>query len=113
MTRSQDLSGGNNSTNLQAGRDVVQFGLTYDQARQVTLDVFEANFLRMVGAAGDLVRERVEQFIREYLDKLQAVNPSALNGVQDPDILKSIYVAQEGFARSGEEDLEKVLVDRK
>lgn len=111
MARSQDLSGGNNSTNLQAGRDVVQFGLTYDQARQVTLDVFEANFLRMVGAAGDLVRERVEQFIREYLDKLQAVNPSALNGVQDPDILKSIYVAQEGFACSGEQDLEKVLVD--
>jgi hypothetical protein len=123
MRRGQELSSGDHARNAQAGRDafqaghdivqgdVYQFGLTYDQARQLTLDVFEANFLRMVGAAGDLVRDRVEHFIREYLDKLQVVNPSALSGVQDPDILKSIYVAQEGFARSGEGDLEKVLID--
>ena len=125
MPQAHELSAGDHSNNTQAGRDAVQaghdviqprgdvyqFGLTYDQARQLTLDVFEANFLRMVGAAGDLVRDRVEQFIRDYLDQLQAVNPSALSGVQDPDVLKSIYVAQEGFARSGEEDLEKVLVD--
>lgn len=125
MRRSQDLSAGNHSTNLQgerdvfqagqdivqAGRDVVLVGITYDQARQIALDVFEANFLRLVGVAQDVARDRAERIVRDFADKLQAQDPNGLESMRDPDMLRSLYAAQEGYACSGEADLEKSLVD--
>jgi hypothetical protein len=125
MTPKQEQSAGDQSTNSQAGRDsfqaghdliqargnVYQVGVTYDQARQIAIDVFEANFIRLVGAAADLARDRAEKIARDLLDALMVRNPKALGSMQDPDMLRALYAAQEGYACSGEEDLEKSLVD--
>jgi hypothetical protein len=109
--RGHDQAGGEGSTNLQAGRDIVYHGVTAAEARQIVLDVYNANFLKLAGIAKDVAHDRAERVTRDYLEKLQAENPLGLNSVQDPDMLNSIFVAQKAFAYSGEEDLEKVLVD--
>jgi hypothetical protein len=111
VSRSQDQTAGEGSTNLQAGRDIVYHGVTAAEARQIALDVYNANFLKLVGVAENVARDRAEQITRDYLEKLQAENPDGLNSVQDPDMLNTILSAQKAFAYSGEEDLEKVLVD--
>jgi hypothetical protein len=110
VPRSQDLSGGPDSTNLQAGRDIV-YGVTAAEARQIALDVYNANFLKLAGVAEDVARDRAERITRDYLGKLQAENPAGLGSVQDPDMLQAIYTAQKAYAVSGEEDLERTLVD--
>ena len=111
MPRSQDLSGGSDSTNLQAGRDIVYNGVTAAEVREIALDVYEANILRLTGIAEDVARGRAERITQDYLEKLKSGNPAALNSIQDPDMLNTIFTAQKAFAYSGEEDLEKVLVD--
>jgi hypothetical protein len=111
MPRSQDQTGGEGSTNLQAGRDIVYNGVTAAEARQIALDVYNANFLKLAGIAEDVARGRAERITRDYLEKLQAENPDGLNSVQDPDMLQALYAAQKAYACSGEEDLEKTLVD--
>jgi hypothetical protein len=111
VVRSQEQSGGPDSNNFQAGRDIVHHGVTATEARTIALDVFEANFLRLVGVAQDVARDRAERITRDYLSKLQAGNPGALNSVQDPDMLYTIYTAQKAYARSGDEELERALVD--
>ena len=111
MPRSQDLSGGQGSTNLQAGNDIViNTGVTVTEARCIALDIFKSNFLAMTGVAEQTVRERVEKITNEYLEQLEKRNPSLLATVQDPDMLQSIYSAQKGYACSGEEDLESALI---
>ena len=111
MPRSQDLSGGSDSTNLQAGRDIVYNGVTAAEVREIALDVYEANILRLTGIAEDVARGRAERITLDYLEKLKSGNPAALNSIQDPDMLNTIFTAQKAYAYSGEEDLEKVLVD--
>jgi hypothetical protein len=111
VLRSQEQTGGPDSTNFQAGRDIVHNGVTATEARNIALDVFNANFLRLVGVAEDVARDRAERITRDYLEKLQAENPNALNSVQEPDMLQAIYTAQKAYACSGEEELEKTLVD--
>jgi hypothetical protein len=125
MTPKQEQSAGDQSTNSQAGRDsfqaghdviqargnVYQVGMTYDQARQIATDVFDANFIRLAGAAADLARDRAEKIIRDLMDALMERNPKSLDSMQDPDMLRVLYAAQEGYVCSGEEDLEKSLVD--
>jgi hypothetical protein len=111
VPRSQDLSGGPDSTNLQAGRDIVYNGVTATQAREIALDVYNANFLKLAGVAEDVARDRAERITREFVEALQARNPAGLASMGDPDMLRTLYNAQEGYACSGEDDLEQALID--
>jgi hypothetical protein len=104
------LHAGSHSTNLQAGRDIV-CGVSATEARQIALDVYDANFLKLAGVADDVARDRAERITREFVETLQARNPSGLANMGDPDMLRALYAAQEGYACSGEDDLEKALVD--
>ena len=100
MRPSQDLSGGPESTNLQAGRDIT-YGVTATEARQIALDVYNANYLKLAGVAEDTARDRAERITRDFIETLQARNPAGLKGMGDPDMLRTLYAAQEGFACSG------------
>jgi hypothetical protein len=111
VPRSQDQSGGPDSTNLQAGRDIVYNGVTAIEARQIALDVYDANFLKLAGVAEDVARGRAERITREFVDTLQVRNPAGLTSMGDPDMLRALYAAQEEYACSGEDDLEEALID--
>lgn len=112
MPASQKQSGGDDSTNLQAGNNITIYqGATFEETRQIALDVFDANFLRLTEAAADLAHARVEQFTRNLIDEMQHRAPAALTNVADPDMLRTIYRAQEEYACSGDSDLEQVLID--
>jgi hypothetical protein len=86
-------------------------GISVAAARDIALDVFKANFLTLSGVAEQTARDRAERITREYLEKLERCNPGGLANIQDPDMLQAIYTAQKGYACSGEEDLESVLID--
>jgi hypothetical protein len=111
MRPNQEQSGGDGAVNAQAGRDVVVNGITASDALEIADSVFWKNFLTLGGAAEDVLRVRVERIVHDFVGKLQAENPAGLNSMADPDMLKAIYAAQEGYACSGEEDLEKALID--
>ena len=112
MSHRQAQHGGSDSTNLQAGRDiVVHNGVTVGEARQIALDVYNANALKLAGVAEGIARDRAERITRDFIYGLQSKDPEALANIGDPDMLATLYVAQEAYARSGESDLERVLVD--
>jgi hypothetical protein len=112
MSKTQSQSSGDDSQNIQAGRDVVvHVGVTVEQARQIALDVFHANFVKLSEAAAELAETRAEKLTRDFLEELQKRAPHALSSVHDPDMQRAIFNAQREYACSGEEDLDKVLVD--
>jgi hypothetical protein len=100
--------GGNSSTNIQVGGDV-HFGLTYNEARQIALDVFKGNFLVMAGAAAEIAADRAKEFTEDFLRKLQERNPRLLGCSMDPDFQYSLFVAQREYAKSGEKQLAEIL----
>jgi hypothetical protein len=81
------------------------------EARQIALDVYNANFLRLAGVAEDVARDRAERITRDYIETQQTRNPAGLASMGDPDMLRTLYAAQEGYACSGEDDLEEALID--
>jgi hypothetical protein len=111
MKRGQQQSAGADSTNFQAGGDIVYLGPTVTEIRDIALDVFKSNFLTLSGVAEQTARDRAERITREFLEELMKRTPGAINNVQDPDMLQAVYTAQKGYACSGEEDLESALVD--
>jgi hypothetical protein len=106
----QEQTGGNNSTNIQAGTVIVN-GITYEQAHQIALDVFRSNALVLAGEAKDIASARAEQITERFLKELAEKNPAALQSASDPDFQHSVFEAQKAFARSGDENLEDILVN--
>lgn len=106
----QKQSGGDNSTNIQAGNVIIN-GISYSEVRQIAQDVFESNFLKLKGDAFDIARTRANQFIEDYLKELQEKHPEGLAKSIDPDMQYAIFEAQREFARSGDEELSKLLIN--
>jgi hypothetical protein len=106
----QKQKSGDNSVNIQAGGNV-NFGLTYQDAKQIALDVFEQNFFQLVGVANEVATQRAEEITEEFLKELQKRNPEGIKCAQDPDFQYALFTAQKEYARSGNKDLEGILVD--
>ena len=108
----QRQEGGRESSNYQAGRDlVVQSGASIEEVRQISLDVFRENFLELRGVAEDVAKARAEAITNAFLEKLEQQGSADLANASDPDLQRAIFDAQREYACSGEEDLETALVD--
>ncbi|MFI8356783.1 LPO_1073/Vpar_1526 family protein [Streptomyces cyaneofuscatus] len=96
---------GDNSVNIQG--DVVNFGVSYRDAREIAKDVFEENIVKFTEVAREIASERAH----ELTDKLISSLPiEALESLKDPDVQRSLFFAQQEFACSGEKDLGELLV---
>lgn len=109
---SQSQKAGQDSTNVQAGRDVAIFqGLSYSEAKDVALSVFKENFIALKGEAEKTARERAEELTEDFLKRMEARFPGGVDSAADPDMQRTVFRAQEGYACSGDADLEKALVE--
>lgn len=102
--------GGEKSTNLQGQNVNVYNGISYSDARDIALDVFKANFLELSQNAATLAKERAEHLVDEFLNKMGESKPNKIDRIQDPDMQYALFSAQKEYARSGEKDLEDMLV---
>lgn len=111
MTQQRQESG-DESTNVQAGRDVTVYaGISVDEVREIALDVFRKNYIELSGIAVDVARGRAERITEDFLVELERRLPAGLQSATDPDMQRALFNAQSEFACSGEDDLERALVD--
>lgn len=103
--------GGADSTNLQGQNVVINNGINYNDAKEIALDVFKANFLELSQSAALIAKKRAEELIDEFLKRLIEKDPTKINKIQDPDIQYAIFTAQKEYAKSGEKNLEEMLID--
>lgn len=106
----QEQQGGDSAVLVQAGRDV-QVGITYDQARQIALDVFRANFLELSASAAEIAIARARAFIEDYLETQRSRNPGGIGAANDPGFQHALYEAEKAYASTGDSDLKDVLID--
>lgn len=103
--------GGNNSTNLQGQNVVLNTGITYSDAKEIALDVFKTDFIELSQSAANIAKQRAEELVDNFLNKLEEKNPSKLDMMEDPDMQYAIFTAQKEYARSGEKEMEDMLVN--
>jgi hypothetical protein len=105
----QRQRGGDGSANIQA--QVVKFGIGYEDAKNIAMDVFDQNFHKLAAQAQLLAFERAEEFTLNYLSQMHEREPLAVENISDPGIQSDILAAQSGYAKTGDEDLGQILVD--
>lgn len=107
----QKQESGDDSTNLQAQSITINQGITYSDAKEIALDVYKANFLQLSQDAAQVARERAEELTDDFLQKLQQENESAIESMNEPSMQAALYEAQKQYAKTGDKDLEGLLVD--
>lgn len=107
----QKQQGGDSSTNLQGQSIIINQGISYSDARDIALDVYKANFIQLSQDAADLARKRAEELTDSFLEKLKETQEIAINEMQQPAMQTALYEAQKQYAKSGDKNLEFMLVD--
>lgn len=103
--------GGENSINLQGQNVVVNQGITYRDAKDIALDVFNSNFEKLSQKAAEIALQRAEELVGDFLRTMKERSPESINSFEDPGMQHAIFTAQKEYARTGDKDLSDMLVD--
>lgn len=101
---------GDESVNLQAGGNIV-VGVSYQDARQIALDVYKANAVELAAEAKQAAIARAEELTDRFLGELKDKNAQAVSQASRPDFQIALLEAQKSYARTGDKELASVLVD--
>jgi len=105
----QKQEGGENSTNLQANNITVNQGLSYHDARDIALDIYNSNFVKLSESAANIAVERAISFSERFLTELYENNSNAAAAFETPALQSALYNAQKEYAKSGEQYLADTL----
>ncbi len=109
--KNQKQQAGNDSTNLQAQSITVYQGISYSDAKEIALDVYRANFLQLSQDAAQIACNRAEELTDNFLRQLEVENKAAIDSMREPAMQAALYEAQKQYAKTGDKDLEGLLVD--
>lgn len=107
----QNQEAGDGSTNLQGQTITIHQGISYSDAKQIALDVYRSNFMQLSQDAAKLARERAEELTDDFLAQLSKTNSAAVDELRTPSMQAAIFEAQKHYAKTGDKDLEELLVD--
>lgn len=107
----QKQESGDSSTNLQGKNITINQGISYTDAKEIALDVYKTNFIQLSQEAAELARARAEELTDNFLIKLKEENEAAVSEMNTPSMQAALYEAQKQYAKTGDKNLEGLLVD--
>ncbi|WP_293006091.1 LPO_1073/Vpar_1526 family protein [Nitrosomonas sp.] len=109
FNNSKELVAGNDSLNVQAG--VIKVGLTYSECKEIFLDLFNANFPKLLEQAGRIAHERAEYISQKIFLELFNRNPQSIIKFSQPDLQCDLLTVQREYARQGNIEIGDLLVE--
>lgn len=113
-----EQSGGKNSTNIQNNDmstnslTVINQGMTYNDTKQMLLDLMSEEEKKYKGIALQIIDEKLKDFSNEFLDKLYAKEgDQGLFKLSMPSIQYSVFNAQKGNWLDESGELKSTYVD--
>ncbi len=111
MMKDKKQEGGDGSSNIQAENVNVYNGITYNDAKEIALDVFNSNFIRLKSEAAQIALERAEEITEKIIKELNEKSPESLEEFKNPAMQDALFQTQKEYAKSGDKELGDLLVD--
>jgi hypothetical protein len=105
------IDAGNQSINNQATSITNHIGLSYSDVKEIALDLFKSNFLKLKDEAAALASERATEITNKFLKRMKDFAPDSLNEFATPGMQDTFFQAQKEYAISGDVDLADMLVE--
>ncbi|WP_409074271.1 LPO_1073/Vpar_1526 family protein [Micromonospora chalcea] len=101
--------GGDNSTLYQAS--VAHYGISYADAKEIALDVFQKNFLQLSEEAAEVAARRAEAATEAFFKQLQSKYPEAIAAAREPGFQRALFSVQLNAACSEDGAMDGLLVE--
>jgi hypothetical protein len=108
---SQKQDAGDNSTNLQVQKVIVNQGISYSDAKEIANDVFKTNFIELKKEAAIVAQVRAEEITDKVISQLSERHPESINEFETPALQDALFTVQKQYAISGDDNLGDLLVD--
>lgn len=105
----QQIEAGDNSRNIQV-RGNLTCGISYTEARQIALDVFNANCQKLMNEAAQTANIRANEIIDDFIKRLYAEQPELSYKLKEPSIQYSAYSVIKNYVKTGDVDLKENLL---
>jgi len=105
----QKQEGGDSSQNIQINGNVTS-GITYTEARQIALDVFNANCQTLMREAAHTSEVRANEIVDEFIKKLYEEHPELSHRLQEPSIQYSTFSVIKNYVKTGDSELKEQLL---
>lgn len=106
---SQKLEAGDNSQNIQVNGNL-SCGISYTEARQIALDVFNANCQTLMREAARTAEIRANEIVEDFIKKLFEEHPELSYRLQEPSIQYSTFSVIKNYVKTGDVDLKERLL---
>lgn len=117
-SKDQMIESGDKSTINQAGRDInvthKHEGFSYQDVKDISLDVFKKNFYKLSEDTTAEVDRRAEILINSIIERLKFLEipeKRLADKIKNPDVQYALITAQKQYARSGEEESLEMLTE--
>lgn len=108
----QKQASGDNSVNIQAqGNVVVQQGISATEARQIAIDVMKVTALEYQREAQQLIESRINSISEKMIEEVGKKTKSNFDSFKDPDFQYVLNQAGVTYARTGDANIEMMIVD--
>jgi hypothetical protein len=108
----QKQTAGDNSVNAQAGGNIViHQGISAAEARQIAVDVMKVTTLEYQREAIETINQRLNHISEKIVEEVNKRTNSDFSSFKDPDFQYVLNQAGVSYARTGDIDVEKLLVD--
>lgn len=105
----QKQEGGDNSKNIQVIGDVT-CGISYTEARQIALDVFNANCQKMMSEAAQTAEKRANEIVDDFIKKLFEEYPELSVRLKEPSIQYSAFSVIKNYVKTGDTELKERML---
>ena len=105
----QKIEAGDNSQNIQV-RGNLTCGVSYSEARQIALDVFNANCQKLMNEAARTADARAHEIIDDFIKRLFEQQPELSYKLKEPSIQYSAYSVIKNYVKTGDVDLKENLL---
>lgn len=105
----QKQQGGDNSQNIQINGNLT-CGISYTEARQIALDVFNANCQTLLREAAHTSEIRANEIVDDFIKKLFEEHPELSYRLQEPSIQYSTFSVIKNYVKTGDVGLKERLL---
>lgn len=103
--------GGDGSQNIQAVNVDIHNGLSYDNVRQIAMDVFHSNILIYKDNAKIIAEERAIYITEKLFSRLIEKNIVINEQFKAPGLQDSLFSTQKEFAKSGDLEMGGLMIE--
>jgi hypothetical protein len=108
--KDQKVQGGDNSSNLQAGRDI-HIGIDAVEAFKIAEYVFQNNITEFTDIARRTAEKRAAEVSQQFFEKLQKEQPENFRKLEEPGMQNALFNMQKAYALSGDINKKDLSVD--